>query len=117
MAEAKKATKKGDLGATVQMRQDLPPAAPGPNPSQEIDPAKACQILKDGQVNGQPLTMAQKRLMMAACSQMQQGQGAAAGAPPMMAADGAIIHKYLPYLLDAAVEPGFASVLEAVSVG
>ncbi len=121
--EAKKPAKKAQLGARVDMRQMLPPppqmqiptpAPAAPEPSTNIDPAKACQILKDGQVNGQPLTPAQRRLFGAACSEMQQG-GLAAPLPH--AAEGAVVRKYMPYLLDAAVEPGFASVLEAASVG
>ena len=37
-------------------------------PSDEIDPDKACQILKDGQANGQPLTEDQRQMFGAACS-------------------------------------------------
>ena len=62
-----------------------PSGAPPPAPSQGATPQaggqplsreKACQILQDGQVNGQPLTPPQKRLMGAVCSgqQLQQAE-------------------------------------------
>ncbi len=37
-------------------------------PSDEVDPEKACRILKDGHVNGEPLTEDQRKLFGAACS-------------------------------------------------
>lgn len=36
-------------------------------PSADIDPEKACQILRDGQANGKPLTDAQRGMFGAAC--------------------------------------------------
>lgn len=59
-------------------------AAPSPAPpqggqGQTLSREKACQILQDGQVNGQPLTPPQRRLMGAVCSG-QQLQGAEGGA-------------------------------------
>ena len=58
-------------------------AAPPPSPAaasqgggQTLSREKACQILEDGQVSGQPLTPPQQRLMGAVCSgqQLQQAE-------------------------------------------
>ena len=60
-----------------------PQAAPAAAPpaGDGLSPEKACQILKDGQVNGVPLTQPQINLMQARCS----------GAELRQAANGAVI--------------------------
>ena len=43
-------------------------------PSSDISPEKACKILHDGEVNGHPLTEAQRRMFGAACSRKGKGR-------------------------------------------
>ena len=62
------------------MDRPLPKAAEGTAVG-DVDQAKACKILEDGEVNGHPLTAAQKRFFGARCS----GQG------PRRAEDGTVI--------------------------
>lgn len=43
-------------------------------PSDKVDPEKACQILRDGEANGQPLSQKQRGMFGAACGKKAQGQ-------------------------------------------
>lgn len=47
-----------------------------PSDTLDMDPEKACQILKDGTVNGQPLTEAQRGMFGALCGQRKVGNEA-----------------------------------------
>ena len=76
-----------------------PPGAAGPG---ALSQEKACQILAEGAVNGQPLTPAQERLMQAICS----------GQVPVQARHGAlVVHGELQraYMEVNAEDPEFVS--------
>lgn len=62
----------------------------------DVDQAKACKILEDGEVNGTPLTQARRRFFGARCS----------GQPPRRAENGTVIieRKELLPLMDVLVE-------------
>jgi hypothetical protein len=45
-------------------------------PSADVDSAKACQIMRDGEIDGKPLTEAQRGMFGAACGRSQKGSKA-----------------------------------------
>jgi hypothetical protein len=77
-SKGKKSTTKMAVQADMEGPGQVPGARTGQppannedkqQPSDDIDPEKACQILRDGQANGQPLTEDQRRMFGAACAQ------------------------------------------------
>lgn len=80
---------------SIAVPSDVPSAAEGTAVG-DVDQAKACKILEDGEVNGNVLTDAQRRFFGARCT----------GQPPRRAENGTLIvegNELLP-LMDVLVE-------------